>query len=379
MSYIGKIPATGNFVKLDAITTSSTNTYNLTSSSVAFTPESANHMLVSLNGVIQSPTTAFTVSGSTITFIPASGTLSSSDVIDFIMVYGNVLDIGTPSDNTVSASKLTTDSVIEAKIQNDAVTRDKINAISTSSLPSFEAKGTSGVTEGYIQLNCAENSHGIKLKSPPHSAGASYTLTFPTTDGNANEFLQTNGSGVMTWAEAGGTFNKIATADHSSNATSFTLTDCFSSTYSLYKIYFYDITMSATNNELRVYFQNSSNADVDGWVATAVYGYISDSGGSAGTGGEAGGTQDYIRVGHSDFGASANEVSAVEMTIYQPYESTNTIVSYNCQLRADNTHFYSIYGGARLNVNTSLENIKFQSSAGANLTSYKTVIYGIKR
>ena len=379
MSYIGKIPATGNFVKLDAITTSATNTYNLTSSSVAFTPESANHMLVSLNGVIQSPTTAFTVSGSTITFIPASGTLSSSDVIDFIMVYGNVLDIGTPSDNTVSASKLTTDSVIEAKIQNDAVTRDKINAISTSSLPSFEAKGTSGVTEGYIQLNCAENSHGIKLKSPPHSAGASYTLTFPTTDGNANEFLQTNGSGVMTWAEAGGTFNKIATADHSSNATSFTLTDCFSSTYSLYKIYFYDITMSATNNELRVYFQNSSNADVDGWVATAVYGYISDSGGSAGTGGEAGGTQDYIRVGHSDFGASANEVSAVEMTIYQPYESTNTIVSYNCQLRADNTHFYSIYGGARLNVNTSLENIKFQSSAGANLTSYKTVIYGIKR
>jgi hypothetical protein len=204
MSYIGKIPATGNFVKLDAITTSSTNTYNLTSSSVAFTPESANHMLVSLNGVIQSPTTAFTVSGSTITFIPASGTLSSSDVIDFIMVYGNVLDIGTPSDNTVSASKLTTDSVIEAKIQNDAVTRDKINAISTSSLPSFEAKGTSGVTEGYIQLNCAENSHGIKLKSPPHSAGASYTLTFPNNDGNANEFLKTDGSGVLSWAEAGG-------------------------------------------------------------------------------------------------------------------------------------------------------------------------------
>ena len=67
------------------------------------------------------------------------------------------------------------------------------------------------------------------------------------------------------------------------------------------------------------------------------------------------------------------------MTIYQPYESTNTIVSYNIQLRADNTHFYSVYGGARLNVNTSLENIKFQSSAGANFTSYKSVIYGIKR
>ena len=70
MSYIGKTPAVGNFVKLDAISTSSTNTYNLTVDSVAFVPESANHMLVSLNGVIQAPLSSFSVSGSTITFIP---------------------------------------------------------------------------------------------------------------------------------------------------------------------------------------------------------------------------------------------------------------------------------------------------------------------
>jgi|11BtaG_2_1085332.scaffolds.fasta_scaffold20018_2 hypothetical protein len=89
-------------------------------------------------------------------------------------------------------------------IANDAVTVAKLNLISTGSVPSLEAKGTSGVTDGYIQLNCAENSHGIKLKSPPHSAGASYTLTFPNNDGNANEFLKTDGSGVMSWAETGG-------------------------------------------------------------------------------------------------------------------------------------------------------------------------------
>ena len=89
-------------------------------------------------------------------------------------------------------------------IANDAVTVDKLNLISTGSVPSLEAKGTSGVTDGYIQLNCAENSHGIKLKSPPHSAGASYTLTFPNDDGSANEVLTTNGSGVLTWEAAGG-------------------------------------------------------------------------------------------------------------------------------------------------------------------------------
>jgi len=89
-------------------------------------------------------------------------------------------------------------------IAADAVTVDKLNLISTGSVPSLEAKGTSGVTDGYIQLNCAENSHGIKLKSPPHSAGASYTLTFPNDDGSANEVLTTNGSGVLTWTAAGG-------------------------------------------------------------------------------------------------------------------------------------------------------------------------------
>jgi len=89
-------------------------------------------------------------------------------------------------------------------IANDAVTVDKLNLISTGSVPSLEAKGTSGVTDGYIQLNCSENSHGIKLKSPPHSAGASYTLTFPNDDGSANEVLTTNGSGVLTWEAAGG-------------------------------------------------------------------------------------------------------------------------------------------------------------------------------
>ncbi len=88
-------------------------------------------------------------------------------------------------------------------IANDAVTVDKLNLISTGSVPSLEAKGTSGVTDGYIQLNCAENSHGIKLKSPPHSATADYTLTFPNDDGNANEVLTTNGSGVLTWTAAG--------------------------------------------------------------------------------------------------------------------------------------------------------------------------------
>ncbi|NDB60411.1 hypothetical protein EB001_18465 [bacterium] len=104
MAYIGKQPLVGNFVKLDAITTSATTTFNLTNGGVAYYPQSANNCLVSLNGILQAPTDSYTISGSTIVF---SNALTTSDVIDFIIVLGDVLNIGTPSDNTVSLAKLT--------------------------------------------------------------------------------------------------------------------------------------------------------------------------------------------------------------------------------------------------------------------------------
>ena len=58
-------------------------------------------------------------------------------------------------------------------------------------------------TSGEITLNCENNSHGVKIKGPPHSAAASYTLTLPNDTGSANEVLTTNGSGVLTWAVGG--------------------------------------------------------------------------------------------------------------------------------------------------------------------------------
>tara|TARA_R100000329_G_scaffold147356_1_gene134910 strand:+ start:379 stop:1212 length:834 start_codon:yes stop_codon:yes gene_type:complete len=61
-------------------------------------------------------------------------------------------------------------------------------------------KGNSTKGSGQFVLNCEVNSHGITIKGPPHSAGASYTLTLPNTDGNNNEFLKTDGSGNLSWS-----------------------------------------------------------------------------------------------------------------------------------------------------------------------------------
>ena len=101
--------------------------------------------------------------------------------------------------NIKDSKLVTANSVVNGNITTDAVTVDKLNLISTSSVPSLEAKGDGSSQDGYIQLNCSQNSHGIKLKSPAHSANASYTLTFPVNDGDANQVLTTNGSGVLSF------------------------------------------------------------------------------------------------------------------------------------------------------------------------------------
>jgi len=182
LSYIGRKPTVGNFQICDAISVVNNQAaYTMQVGSVNVLPETANHMIVSLNGVIQKPNSSYTVSGSTINF---AANLVTGDVINFIQILGSVLDVGTVSDATI--------------------TNAKTNFVSTSSAAGLQIKGD-GTTDGTLQLNCSQNSHGIKIKSPPHSASASYTLTMPNNDGDANQFLQTNGSGVLSFASAGGT------------------------------------------------------------------------------------------------------------------------------------------------------------------------------
>ena len=65
----------------------------------------------------------------------------------------------------------------------------------------FKVRGNSTAGAGSITLNCEQNSHGIKLQGPPHSAAASYTLTFPINDGNADQVLQSDGSGTLSFVD----------------------------------------------------------------------------------------------------------------------------------------------------------------------------------
>ena len=63
-------------------------------------------------------------------------------------------------------------------------------------------KGDSTNGSGKLTLNCENNSHGVHIKGPPHSAAASYTLTLPNNTGTSGQFLSTNGSGALSWGTA---------------------------------------------------------------------------------------------------------------------------------------------------------------------------------
>ena len=69
MPYIGRPLLAGSYNKLDNITISSTtDTFALTKGTAAFTPATAEQLIVSVNGVTQAPNDAYSVSGSNIIF-----------------------------------------------------------------------------------------------------------------------------------------------------------------------------------------------------------------------------------------------------------------------------------------------------------------------
>ena len=163
MPFIGTQPEVGGYSVLDTLTASATASYTLQKDSANFTPSSANQLLVSLNGVIQKPGSSFTVSGSTLTF---SSALTSFDSIDFIIAMGEPLLIGTPSDGTVSTSKIADDAVTGAKIENNPQIAGNLTVSGTATLAGNSTVGGSfGVTGASTLTGAASLNGGVTVSS----------------------------------------------------------------------------------------------------------------------------------------------------------------------------------------------------------------------
>ena len=136
MAYIGRQSGQiGNYIRCNTITPDgSTTTFALTNviNNAAVAPGSENNVLCSISGVMQAPSTAFTINGTNIVFSEAP---DATDTVDFVLVLGETVSIGTPSDGTVAANQLHSTlnlasktvtlpntSVTNAQLQNSSIT-----------------------------------------------------------------------------------------------------------------------------------------------------------------------------------------------------------------------------------------------------------------
>ena len=103
MPYVGRDLSIGDRKILTPTGSTPATTYTLQNASVDYYPSAAQNIIVSVGGIIQAPTTAYTISGATIDFLGVSVAAAN---IDFIVAMGEDVDVGTPSDGTVSAAKL---------------------------------------------------------------------------------------------------------------------------------------------------------------------------------------------------------------------------------------------------------------------------------
>ena len=168
------------------------------------------------------------------------------------------------TDANVTAAKLATDSVETAKITASNVTNAKLGSdISAAKLtagtisgdrlpaPTLTIKGDGSSADGKLILNCSQNSHGVSIQAPPHSAAQSYNLVLPSTAPGANKILQTDGSGNLSWVDSGGgKVNQVQYGLLTSHAQSSTTTGTWTDITGLNV----SITPSATNSIIYIQY-----------------------------------------------------------------------------------------------------------------------------
>lgn len=126
----------------------------------------------------------------------------------------------------------------------------------------FKGNATRG--SGQLKLNCELNSHGIILKGPPHSAGASYTLTLPDNDGNADQVLKSDGSGNTSWVDVeGGRWTKIATSTIGSSEI-FSVEFASLGSYDEYELRYSGVESGSNAGSLYVHFDYGSGYPTSG-------------------------------------------------------------------------------------------------------------------
>jgi hypothetical protein len=131
---------------------------------------------------------------------PANAALTSADIEDGIITAPK---IATDAVETVKVKDL---NVTTGKLAADAVTNAK-----TEFTPGLVIKGDGSSADGKLILNCSQNSHGVGIQGPPHSAGQ-YFIRIELNNGLAvrTASAELTVSDAPAWTTSAGSLGTIA-------------------------------------------------------------------------------------------------------------------------------------------------------------------------
>ena len=168
----------------------------------------------------------------------------------------------------VTADKLATNAVTEVKVNADAITNAK-----TEFTPGLTIKGDGSSADGKLILNCSQNSHGVSIAGPAHSAGQSYNLVLPTSVGTSGQVLATNGNAnnQLSWVSAQETKPTVANVSQTiAPATATTINITGTNFVSIPQVEFIK-TDGAVTVANTISFTNSTTLSVNVTLATGNY------------------------------------------------------------------------------------------------------------
>ena len=167
----------------------------------------------------------YATSGNTITRTTVLSSSNSNSAVDFsagtkdvLLTYPAVTAVYEHSDGSVL-------------IENLELNANAIKSTDTNGNIQLFPNGT-GFTElygntnaGTIRFNCENNSHGVTVQGPAHSASATYTVKLPDTLGltQASGIVTSDANGVVSFDN--GTIDEVTTVTSSSNAATINLRD----------------------------------------------------------------------------------------------------------------------------------------------------------
>ncbi len=215
-----------------------------------------------LNGVKLVNAVDVTVTSGTSVVLATGAT--QADILD-IVAYG------TFNVAAINGSSITAGTINDSRLPTTMAGKTLTGATVTTNYNGLIAGGDGGSNDGQIQLNCSQNSHGVKIKAPPHSAGQSYTLTLPSSITNGY-FLQTDANGVLSFAAAVEDKPTVANvAQTIAPATATTISITGTNFVSIPTVEFVNGSTGAITNSNTVSFTNATTLSVNVTLASGNY------------------------------------------------------------------------------------------------------------